>query len=133
MSQNFHTPIVLGSPANAATFNSVHEELDSGIGIQGGGTNATNNYLLNYWMVTVNRIISLLTDDPDGFITGADIMWPDGSTGIYSVTTKDPVWLEAVAWNVTHDLSNKRLVFSGLTRDSEGRIINPGSFSIQSI
>lgn len=129
MSQIFHTPIPFGSPANAVTFNSVYEELDYAVGIQGGGVNATNNYLLNCWMAALNRMTSVTTD-VNGLITNADVIWPDGSTGEYEVLDTDPVWLEATAWRITHFSSGKTLSFSGLTRDINGRILTPGSFTI---
>ena len=123
MTTFYHTPITVGASANASTFNAVYAEIDESIRDLNGYGNAADKWLLeNYNNV---RITGNIVEGDPGIIEQADIIWPDGSAGLYTVSIVDPVWLEAVEWNITHNLSGKTVEGSGLTRNSDGLILTP--------
>lgn len=126
----YYTEIPVGALANAATFNNPLDELASAIANQGGGEEASDEYILAFWPVALQMPSSAPTVNGDGVVTSVNVTWPDGSTGLYETVDIDPVWLEATGWTLTHDDSQKLIEFSGLVRNGDGVITTPGVFNL---
>lgn len=129
----YYTEIPVGALANAATFNAPLDELNLAISRQGGGEDASEEYLLAFWIVALQRLASAPEVNAEGVVVSANIIWPDGSTGLYESVDVDPVWLEATEWTLTHDQSGRILEFSGLIRNGDGVITSPGVFNLYEI
>jgi hypothetical protein len=134
MSTNFHTAILSSpkQPANASTVNSPLGELDAAIGLQGGGADATNNYIYAHFQDALAR----WSNDPSyhgvytDVILAVNVIWPDGSGGLYTAVTVDGTWLEPTQWTLTHTDSGKTLTASGLVRNAAGQITTHMSYNI---
>lgn len=82
-----------------------------------GGASATSQWLLaNLPAVQYTS----QTRDGDNVVTTGTALWPDGSGGTYTLTTKNATWLAADAWTLTHTLSGKTLTQSAVTRNASG-------------
>ncbi len=73
--------------------------------------------------------VSSRTRYPD-LIGSANVIWPDGSNGVYTAVTVNATWLEATHWTLTHVVLGLTLTFSGLVRDANGFITTPGTFVV---
>lgn len=133
MTTYYHTAIAYNADADSAVVNAPMGQLDSAIAVQGGGANARTNYLLSFWQEALQRLSGAPT--PHGtysdLIGSANVVWPDGSNGVYTVTAVDANWITPTGWTLTHVLSGYTLTFSGLVLNSStGFITTPGTFSI---
>lgn len=103
------------------------------IGIeQANFTNGTNllNALLIGWASANAYTLTSASRDVDGVITTATIAWPDGSSGLFTTTTKNSTFLAVDAYTVTHAASGKTLIQSTITRDSNGLIVAQPPISV---
>lgn len=66
--------------------------------------------------------LSTITYDDDGVVETATVLWPDGSAGVYTTTTKNATFLTVDAFTITHSNSSKTVTQSAVTRDSSGRV-----------
>ena len=129
MSTNYHTPIAVGAPANAFTFNLPMSQLDDQItqnasalvGVV-GGANALDT-ILKEWTAGGCYQATSVTRDGDGVVTTATIVWADGSGGVFSTTTKNSEWNAVDAYTITHVDSGKVITQVAVTRDSDGNVI----------
>ena len=126
MTTNYHTPIPSSPPQNAdaATFNSVYGELDQAVTLGGGGSNATDYYILGNFLDALSDFRGNPTYDVTytDVIKTVNVAWPDSSTGVYTAVTIDATWLEPTEFTVTHVLSGLTLTGSGLVRNAAGQI-----------
>lgn len=134
MTTNYHTPIP-SSPkqaAYAATFNSVYSELDTAIGLAGGGANASDNYIYAAFQAALARMSGNPTYDAvyTDVIKTVNVTWPDGSAGVYTAVTINATWEEPTVWTLTHVDSGKTLTASGLVRNAAGQITTKMGFAI---
>lgn len=130
MTTFYHTPIATGASANAATFNTPYGQLDENLRNLNGYGGAVDQWLYaNYGSV---RITGNIVEDETypGIIEQADIIWPDGSIGLYTSLVVDPIWLESVEWSISHNLSGKTIEGRNLVRDSNGLITIPEAVTI---
>jgi len=122
MTSNYHTPITVGAEAKAATINDPLSELDTAIGLAGGGANVTRNVLFA-WVESGAYELKEITRDSDGVITSATVKWPDGTSGVFTTTAKNATWLAIDAYQVTHPESGKTVMQAAVTRDADGNVI----------
>lgn len=57
-----------------------------------------------------------------GLLTNAAIRWPDGSSGVYNVTTINTTFGAADAWTYTHNITGKTFTQAAVTRDASGTV-----------
>lgn len=134
MTTNYHTAIISipKQKANASTINSPLSELDTAIGLGGGGADATDAYILANFEAALAHMSSspgydvVYTD----VIEVAAVIWPDGSAGVYTAVTIDATWLEPTEWTLTHADSGKTLTASGLVRNAAGQITTEMGYTI---
>lgn len=74
------------------------------------------------WAASEAYAINSATRDSDGVITTASVVWPDGSTGTFTRTTKNSTFLTIDAYTVTHANSGKTATQSAVTRDASGNV-----------
>ena len=95
-----------------------------GAGNSGGGV-ATNAEIAA-WAGNLDSLITgTITRDTNGAATAAAVVWPDGATGAYAVTTVSTAFPGAVdAYTVTHVLGGvtKTATQSAVTRDANGAV-----------
>jgi hypothetical protein len=132
MTTDFHTPVTLGAAANAATVNNPLAELDAAIGVQGGGADAQENYLLAHWPAALGNMTGAPTYDAvyTDVIETVNVDWPDGSAGVYTAVTIDATWEEPTEWTLTHVDSGLTLTASGLVRNAAGQITTQMTLSV---
>lgn len=121
MSTNYHTAIVTGAAANAATINTPLGTLDAAIMVQGGGASASNA-ALKAWAEAGAYEMTAISYDANGVMTTATVKWPDGSAGTFTTTTKNSTWLAVDAYTVSHADSGKTVTQAAVTRDGNGAI-----------
>jgi hypothetical protein len=68
------------------------------------------------------KSISSVTRDGDDVLTGIVFKWPDGSDGVFTLTTKNNTWLAVDAFTITHVTSGKIITQPAISRDSNGNI-----------
>ena len=124
MTTAYHTAISNGAVANASTVNTPLSALDTAIGLAGGGSGATEAYLLANFDAALSRPTSTPTyhGTYTNVIASMPVLWPDGSVGAYTATVINSTWEEATTWTLTHVDSSKTLRSQGLARDSNGLI-----------
>ena len=74
------------------------------------------------WTLDSAFSITTATRDSDGVITTASVMWPDGSAGTFTRTTKNATFLTVDAYTVTHTDSGKTATQADVTRDANGNV-----------
>lgn len=128
MTTNYHTAIADGAAANASTFNTPMSGLDSGItnldarvdALEGGAE--VSDEVLKAWTEGECYQMTLITWDSDNVISGASVVWPDGSAGTFTRTTKNSTWLAVDAYTITHTDSGQTVTQAAVTRDGDGNI-----------
>lgn len=150
MSPINYTPITPGAPANAAIINAPINQLDLAIGdlttlattskaliggineLQSGviGGATVNAQQLKDWAEGEAYQMTGATFDADNVISGATVLWPDGSGGTFTTTTKDGTWFAINAYTITHTASGKTVTQSAVTRDGNGNITSKPSITV---
>jgi hypothetical protein len=74
------------------------------------------------WAASEAYAITSATRDSDGVITTASVLWPDGSAGTFTRTTKNATFLTIDAYTVTHTDSGKTATQPAVTRDASGNV-----------
>jgi hypothetical protein len=82
------------------------------------------------WAASAAYTLTSATRDSDGVITTATVAWPDSSTGTFTRTTKNSIWLVIDAYTVTHSASGKTITQSAVTRDANGKITVQPSLTV---
>ena len=77
---------------------------------------------LKAWALASAYSITSATRDSDGVITTASVLWPDGSAGTFTRTTKNSAFLTVDAYTVTHTDSGKTATQPAVTRDANGNV-----------
>jgi len=77
---------------------------------------------LKAWTLSSAFSITTATRDSDGVITTASVLWPDGSAGTFTRTTKNATFLTIDAFTVTHTDSGKTATQPAVTRDASGNV-----------
>jgi len=86
------------------------------------GVDPSNNDVLRMWTLASAFSITTATRDSDGVITTASVLWPDGSAGTFTRTTKSSTFLTVDAYTVTHTDSGKTATQADVTRDANGNV-----------
>jgi hypothetical protein len=89
------------------------------------GTYASDSALLA-WAYSQSWSVTSATRDANGATTTANIVWPDGTPGVFTADTLSTAYPgEIDAWHVTYvnPLITKTLTQSAVTRDTNGAII----------
>jgi hypothetical protein len=76
------------------------------------------------WAMGNQFVLSDIERDSGEVVTSATITWPDGSSGIYSMTIKNEEFNDADAWTMTHSASGYTVTQPTLTRDQNGFVID---------
>lgn len=121
MSTNYHTDIIVGAVANAATFNAPDGELDAAIGALHGGSTITNDVLLAWAEGGGYQMLTAVYDSDNVAVSGT-VKWPDGSGGAWTRTAKNATWLAVDGYTVTHTLSSQTITQATITRDASGNV-----------
>lgn len=82
------------------------------------------------WAASEAYAINSATRDSDGVITTASVVWPDGSTGTFTRTTKNATFLTIDAYTVTHAASGKTVTQAAVTRDASGNVTAQPALSV---
>ena len=82
-----------------------------------GGTAASSQTLIQ-WTAADAFQLTAATVDSDGCITTGTLLWPDGSSGVYTRTAKDATFLVTNAFTATHVLTGKTVTQATITRDA---------------
>lgn len=78
------------------------------------------------WFMGEDYTFTAIEYDEDGVVETATVLWPDGSAGVYTTTTKNSTFLTVDAYTMTHTDSGKTVTQSAFTRDSNGFVtVNP--------
>lgn len=72
------------------------------------------------WAMSEDYIFTSVTYDSDDVVTTAAVLWPDGSVGVFTTTTKNSTFLTVDAYTITHTDSGKTVTQSAVTRNSDG-------------
>ena len=87
----------------------------------GGGGSITTN--LKAWSAGNCYTLTSATRDSDGVITTATVSWPDGSSGTFTTTSKNAIWLVIDSYTITHVDSGLTATQPLVTRDANGNIV----------
>jgi hypothetical protein len=60
--------------------------------------------------------------DSNGILESAAVLWPDGSTGVFTTTLKNLTWMDYDAFTVTHADSGKTVTQAAMIRNSLGDV-----------
>lgn len=80
-------------------------------------TSPTDERLLE-WASAEAYTMTTITRNGDGVITGADVVWLDGSAGVFTATTVNATWKAIDAYTITHTVSGKTITQAAITRSS---------------
>lgn len=62
--------------------------------------------------------------DSDGMVLSSNVLWPDGTTGVFTTTSKDPVHLTAASYTITYNATPIITITQpAIERDDEGNVI----------
>jgi hypothetical protein len=86
--------------------------------------------LLRAWTEGEAFQATSVTRDSDGVPTSAVLLWPDGSAGTFTLTTKNSTWLAVDAYTVTHTDSGLTVTQAAVTRDSLGAITTKPALTV---
>lgn len=77
---------------------------------------------LKAWANSAAYSLTSATRDSDGVVATASIVWPDGSTGTFTRTSKNATFLCVDAYTISHTRSGKLVTQAAVTRDARGNI-----------
>lgn len=102
--------------------NAVQAALSNGIiGVVGG--EEVSPEVLKSWTVSELYEPTSVTYNDVGVATAADIVWPDGSAGVFTSTDINLVWLAVDGYTITHEGSGQTVTQAAVTRNGDGAII----------
>ena len=129
MATDYHSAIATGAAANAATFNTPLGLIDAAIGLLGGGASVTDEGLIGWTEGGLYELTSI-TRDADNVPTTATAKWPDGSAGVFTVTSKNATWLAIDAYTITHVNGSKTVTQAAVTRNASGAITTKPALTV---
>jgi hypothetical protein len=74
------------------------------------------------WTASGGYTLTSATRDSDGVVTTATVRWPDDSTGTFTRTVKNAIFLAIDAYTITHADSGKTITQAAVTRDANGNL-----------
>jgi hypothetical protein len=77
---------------------------------------------LKAWTLSGAYSLTSATRDADDVVTTATVSWPDGSTGTFTRTSKNPVFLTIDSYTITHTASGKTITQPTVTRNASGSV-----------
>lgn len=66
-------------------------------------------------------------------LTSANVIWPDGSEGVYTSLAIDATWGKVTSWKVTHVNSGRTLTQPAMTLDANGQITTVPDISVAGV
>jgi hypothetical protein len=92
--------------------------------------NATSN--LSAWAYTQAFRAVTVTRDANGAIVTADIVWPDGTAGVFTTDVASTAFPGAIdAWHATYASTPAKLITQpAVTRDASGAVIAQPAITI---
>jgi hypothetical protein len=57
-------------------------------------------------------------------VSSANVIWPDGSAGLFYTTNIDATWEAVNAYAITHTASGKTVTQAAVTRDTNGQVVS---------
>lgn len=70
--------------------------------------------------------------DTDGCLVSANVVWPDGSSGVFIRTAKDATWLTVNAFSLSHSQSGLVVIQPSVSRDQDtGAVTNKPAYIVQ--
>lgn len=117
MGTNF-TDLAVTDYVTAANINDRLDQLDAAAL---GGASASNQ-VLKEWAEAEAYEMTAVTWDSDFVVSSATVVWPDGSAGTFTRTTKNSTWLAIDAYTVSHANSSKTITQAAVTRNSDGNV-----------
>jgi hypothetical protein len=91
---------------------------------------AANEQHLIEWAAAGAYQLSSATYDDDGLISSGTVVWPDGSAGVYSVTSKNATWTAVDAYTVTHTNTGQTVTQAAVTRDDLGNVVSQPALTV---
>lgn len=97
--------------------------IDAAIAAGSGGATVTNAKLLEWFdefyqkiraMLPIGTPLTYRADLPE-IVATANVTWPDGSAGVYTLTAINLYWEAETAWTITHAASAKTVTQSAIT------------------
>lgn len=90
----------------------------------------TTDEMLKEWTEGGDYEATSITRDSDGVVSSADVVWPDGSAGTYTMTTKNSTWICADAFTLSHTDSSKTVEQAAVTRNSDGEVTTKPALTV---
>jgi hypothetical protein len=76
-------------------------------------------------------ITGAITRDASGVITSAGVVWPDGTSGVFTATAIDSTWGAINSYTVTYVGSTTKTVTQPtMTRDANGSVSNRPAMTV---
>lgn len=112
--------------------------MNSGVIFQpsgGSGPNAIDELTLSQaiyqWTVAgAFELVSGFTYDADDVLTEANVIWPDGSAGVYTTLTVDPEHLVPSSFTVSHTNGGLTATQGLLVRNDAGNITTNAGITV---
>ena len=124
--------VAAGGSAGQALLKSSGTDYDAGwvsVPFARGGAAASDD-VLKMWTEGEAYEATSVTRDSDGVVTTATVVWPDGSAGTFTTTTKNTTWLAVDAFTITHADSGKTVTQAAVTRDSDGLVTTKPALTV---
>lgn len=123
MSTNYHTPVAVGAPANAAIVNAPLATLDQAITNLVGAAGISAASLTEWTEAAAYQMtaITYSTSYPR-VVASATVAWPDGSSGTFTTDSTNASWEAVDAYHITHVASGKTITQAAVTRNANGSV-----------
>jgi hypothetical protein len=111
------------APAINELYNSIH-------GVIGGAT-VTGNQLIAWAEAEAYQLASITYDGTyTSVIASGNVLWPDGSVGVFTTDTINTTWLAIDAYHITHTTSGKTVTQTAVTRNADGNVTAKPNLSV---
>lgn len=87
-----------------------------------GGSNATDQTLKEWTEAEAWEPSGAISRDANNVVTTCNVVWPDGSAGVFTATANDTDTGAIDSYTITHTASGKTVTQSAVTRNSDGAV-----------
>lgn len=94
------------------------------------GLHGVHNARLIVWASAGAFTSETITLDVDNVPSSANVVWPDGSAGVWTRTAKNATWLTVDAYTVTHAASGVTVTQPAVTRNADGHVTDRPALTI---
>ena len=98
------------------------------LGLTGANVDGTT---LKGWCSEVMKYVNSRTYASDGIeLQSGTLIWPDASTGTFTVTTWNSTFFDVDAWTASHSDSSQTVTQSAVTRNSVGSVTSSPAMTV---